>query len=119
MKGTLLIIRPTDIEQPETVLYDRQITGDELRTVVGGYLEKVPGFLSIGYKGFVMPCIAVCNEHGKLDKLPINEPATLCWERALRRQGMQLLDDKMQTPKDWLVGNVAVLFGDRDFMEAL
>jgi len=120
MLGTVIVIRPGDLDKdPEVKYYARAITADELRTIVGGYLEQVPGFLTIGYAGTVMTCVAFCNEYGKLDKLPVNEPATLCWERALRRQGLNLLDDKTNTPKDWLVGNIAVLFGDREFMEAL
>ena len=86
----------------------------KLQAVVGGYIEAVPSFNSIGYRGTVMDCVALCNEHGKLDHLPINHAATAAWERALRRNGHELLD-KNGTPKEWLVGNVAILFGDREF----
>jgi hypothetical protein len=116
----MVIIRPGDIDRdPEVVHYTRAVTAEELGTVIGGYVEAVPGFSTIGFAGVVMSCVAFCNEHGKLDKLPVNEPATAYWERSLRRQGMQLLDDKTQIPKDWLVGNVVVLFGDGEFMAAL
>ena len=74
------------------------------------------GFGSIGYGGTVMHCVALCNEHGETDHIPINQAATIAWERALRREGHQLLDQS-GTPTDWLVGPVLILFGDREFMK--
>jgi len=50
--------------------------------------------------------------------LPLNESATTAWERTLLRSSHEL-HDKSGTLKDWLVGPVIVLFGDREFMESL
>jgi hypothetical protein len=99
--------------------FDRPLTLEELQTVIGGNVQAVPSFSTIAFGGVVMDCIALCNEDGKRDHLPINQGATVAWERALRRVGLQLLDDKTKTPTDFLVGNVAVIFGDREFMAEL
>ena len=66
-----------------------------------------------------MNCVALCNEHGKLDHLPMNEIATALWSDALRRKGINLIDERSRKPVDWLVGSIVVLFGDREFMSEL
>ena len=91
-----------------------------MQTAVGGYIEHVPYFDSIAYGGVVMRCVALCNENGKIDHMPLNQGATVAWERALQRTGVgTLYDDKRGKPNDWLVGSIAVLFGDREFMSEL
>jgi hypothetical protein len=118
MRGTLILMRP-EREQPELREFDRALTLDEMREVVGGDIEQVQGFKTIGYGGTVMDCVALCNENGKQDNLPINHGATMAWGRALDRVGIELHDAKSGIPKDWLVGPVAVIFGDREFMSEL
>jgi len=118
LRGTMITIRPDAGIPVEVKGFARGPTLAELRTAVGGKLELVPGFVTIIYGGVVMDCKALCNEHGKLDGLPINNMATLVWERALRRTGAGLLGEHDKL-RDWLVGPVVVLFGDKDFMEAL
>ncbi|MBO0716444.1 MAG: DUF3846 domain-containing protein [Rhizobiales bacterium] len=93
-------------------------TLEELQEVVGGDIEAVQGFLSVQFGTATVRCVALCNENGKHEHLPINMAATLAWERALRRIGIELRDVS-GAPKEWLVGTVVVLFGDREFMEAL
>ena len=118
MRGTMLILRPHEA-RPEVKQFARAPTLDELKTAIGGgYLEAIPGFFSIGYGGTVMNCVAMCDEDGKRRKLAINDAATIAWEHALRRQGSTLLT-RDGTTTDHLVGNVIVLFGDREFTEAL
>jgi hypothetical protein len=118
MRGTMILMRPE--LQPELRTFDRAPTLEELQAVVGGDVQEVPSFRTIGFGDTVMDCVALCNEHGKADHLPINRNATIAWARALRRSGEgELYDDKSNTPKDWLVGTVAVLFGDREFMGEL
>jgi hypothetical protein len=114
----MVILRPGDTE-PEIKEFARAPTADELQTAVGGYIELIPGFISLAFGGTVLNCVAFGDEHGKLDHKPINQGATMAWERALRRRGMSLYDDKENKPKDWLVGTIAVLFGDREFMAEL
>ena len=81
--------------------------------ISGGYADLVPGFRTIGYAGVVMDCCAFCDEDGKRKQLHINELANDAWDQALRRTGMG------NAMGDYLVGQVAVVFGDREFMENL
>lgn len=117
MHGSLVILRP-EKNEPELCEFSRPLRADELHAAVGGYFEVVPGFVTVAYGGTVLDCVAFCNENGKLDHLPINQLATITWARALRRVGEELYGEG-NTPKDWLVGNVAVVFGDREFMREL
>jgi len=73
----------------------------------------VPGFRTIAYSSVVMDCHAFCDEDGKRKQLPINELANALWDQALRRTGA------MNVMGDVLVGQIAVVFGDREFMAAL
>src|SRR4051812_12742777 len=77
---------------------------EALQAEVGGFIELIPRFNHFGF----MPCIAYCNEEGKIHNLPMNAIATMLWHRALGHQ-----------PNDVLVGNVVILFGDKEFMRAL
>ena len=113
----MLIFEP-GAKSPELREYDRPPTLRELNDGVGGYLEVVPHFQSISYGGTVLNCVAFCNEYGKLDHLPINNTATHAWNLALKRQGLQLCDER-GIPKEWLCGSIVVLFGDREFMSEL
>ena len=88
-----------------------------MQKAVGGYLEVVPHFHSIDYDGAVRKCVALCNEEGKLDR-----PATDY--RTTRRDGYggkrcSAITASVAPFPDYLVGNIVVLFGDREFMEAL
>lgn len=118
MKGTMLILSPDgritrtdygDVALPEML--------DAMTKAVGGYIEKVPHFGSIEFDGAVRPCHVLCNEDGKLDRpapLPRNIHADALWAKALQR------DFNVASPSpDYLVGNIVILFGDDEFMEAL
>jgi hypothetical protein len=118
MKGTMLIMRPTE-DYPETKYYDQPPSLDELKTAIGGgWLETVPAFTTIGVSvrdgtsATVMDCVAFCDEESKLKKAPLNEGATAAWEQSVRRIGETNLND-------FLTGTVVVLFGDREFMNAI
>jgi hypothetical protein len=76
---------------------------------VGGYIEKVPGFDVVSLDGENHDCFALCNEEGKLRGLPRNDAATQAWWFAVAPNVL----------RDVLVGNVIVLYGDDEFMEAL
>lgn len=116
MKGTMIILRPND--DNETKPYNKPPTADELRTAVGGYLEPIPWFNTIGISvpgsghATLMNCVAFCDEEGKNKNKPLNECATDAWAKSVHRLGKGDL-------KDYLVGNVVVLFGDKEFMEKL
>lgn len=115
MKGTMLILRPGE-EAPEAIIYERRLELDDLRAGVGGYIEIVPYFNTIGYAGVVMDCIAFCNEYGKIENMRLNAQATMAWDMALKRVGRSLLRTTGQ-PADYLVGNIIIIFGDKEFME--
>ena len=117
MRGSIITIPPSG--EPVLREYDRPVELHELKAAIGGgYLEVVPYFNSISYGGTVMDCVAFCDEDGKRGHLPLNEPATKAWERALVRRGMALRTPQGEF-KDWLVGSIAVVFGDREFMAEL
>lgn len=77
-------------------------TLEELQAIVGGYIEVVPGFLT--YNGEL--CIAYCDEEGSLKNKARNERASALWREQTKRTGS-------------LRGDVAILYGDDEFMEAL
>jgi hypothetical protein len=115
MRGTMIIIDPAQ-EQPRAIPFDREPTLEQLKAGIGGgYLELVPGFTTIPWGGIVMDCRAFCDEDGKRKDLPHNQVATDLWQQALQRQGRSL----GRPPMDVLVGPIAVVFGDREFMAAL
>jgi hypothetical protein len=119
MKGTILTI---EIDGTETVrLIDGHPTLPLLKEAIGGgYIETVPGFDRYKHGGVVhKKCAAFCDEEGKLNNQPYNRRATVRWQEALLAQGLPGLigDDGM--PVDVLVGKVAVVWGDQEFMAAL
>jgi len=124
MRGSILVLKPPGA--PELREYDRPPTLEELRLAIGGGdLELIQGFETISWyatadtPGLVLRCAAFCDEHGKLEHQPLNELATELWADALRRRGLELFDDKTRKPKDWLVGQIAVVWGDKEFMAEL
>jgi hypothetical protein len=88
---------------------------DWLQERVHGYIERVPHFDCVEYQAAIHPCVAFCNEEGKLKGMAYNAVATELWAHAmpydLRRPDGQIIDV--------LCGPVVVLFGDAEFMAAL
>lgn len=80
----------------------------ELRESVGGDIELIPCFNEIVIDGTKWKCVAFCNEHGKLNRLPMNNQATEMWWNT-----MKFVTD------DYLVGDIAVVYGDETFMQKL
>lgn len=119
MHGTMLVFAPRTMGISE-ITFDRAPTLEELKGAIGGgYLEAVPGFDSVIYNDIVMSCVALCDEDGKRKRLDLNAAASIAWDRALRRQGETLVDLKTSRARDYLVGSVVVLFGDKEFMGSL
>ena len=92
-----------------------------LQETVGGYIERVPFFDCLPEsaalpKDYVQPCVAYCNEEGKLNGLPVNITATRMWANVLMCAGRIETVDEIG---DVLVGTIIVLWGDDAFMEAL
>lgn len=118
MRGTLLIFRPgkmaPDVKEidfaPLSELDRLQVLKDGIG---GGYIEAVPYFLTIEHAGELHRCIAFCDEDGKRKQLDHNIAANEHWRRAMRRAAGCSPDP------DYLVGDVAVVFGDAEFMEVV
>jgi hypothetical protein len=114
MRGTLLIFHPYETRPPEVRHVNGPPTLELLKEGIGGgYLETVPYFLTIDHDGVRHNCVAFCDEEGKLKQFDHNPEATIRWDQAMRRAvgcGCR---------PDYLVGQIAVVFGDREFMEAL
>jgi hypothetical protein len=118
MKGTALLYRPGSAG-PEITEFTASPGLEFLQSCVSGYVEAVPSFASIEYDGKIRPCVTFCNEEGKLDGLPLNQEATLLWDRALRRTRHSGLSCPDGTLADVLVGPIVVLIGDEEFIDSL
>jgi len=113
MQGTMLIFK-ADGSDKQVRQLDRAPVLEELKAAIGGgWIESVPYFDQIEWRGEWRKCWAICDEEGKLKGLDINPRATLLWEKSLRQtHGAVSMDDI-------LCGTVSVLFGDDEFMQAL
>lgn len=114
MKGSILIIRSYQERAPiPRIDLKKPPETDLLQSIVRGWLELIPGFDTILWDHKVIRCVAFCNEEGKLKNLPFNGSATMMWHIALQRaRGLQLFTDH-------LVGDIAVVFGNDEFMKKL
>ena len=71
----------------------------------GGRLEVVPQFTRFAGK----PCVAFCDEEGKLKNLPFNPTAHILWEAAA---GHTIRNDN-------LVGPIVIIVGAQGFLAGL
>ena len=117
MHGTLLVFQPHALPQVRECSQPPSL--EVVLAVVGGDLQVVSGFRSIRYCNMVMDCVALCDAKGNLEDLAMNNLATIAWKEALRRAIDAGLWRSEVMPTDPLVGTVAVLFGDPEFMDAL
>lgn len=102
MKGVMITIKPDGSKSEKA--FDRPPTLEELQKEVGGYLEVIPHFHTYQKRR----CVAYCDEEGKMKGKPVNARATLDWAGA----------SPVNSLGDVLVGNVVVLMGDKEFMDA-
>ena len=79
----------------------------------------MPYFTRVSVSGEMVPCVAFCNEDGKGRGLPINRRATLLWRAAISQHNDIPATMIPMLREDFLVGDVAILVGDKEFMEAL
>jgi hypothetical protein len=119
MKGTMLVLPPDGLTT--TTEFTAPVDLPTLRKAVGGYLEVVPYFGSIPYKGELRRCVAFCDEDGKRKELPLNVLACAAWDAALRREPLfkYLPANKRPSASDCLVGPIVVVFGDDEWMAEL
>lgn len=92
-------------------VYDRDPTLEELRAAVEGDIEKVPYWDGILVNSKTLPCVVLCNEHGKEKGMEYNMLATLLWKQAQKAADVEI--------DDVLVGPVVILFGCPEFMRNL
>jgi hypothetical protein len=85
----------------------------------GGRAVLVPGFTTIKHEGRLRRCVVFCDDAGKERAMPINLAATKLWDEALRRNGHLGLFRPGKATADVLVGPVAIVVGDDDFLDAL
>lgn len=104
-RGRLVVIAPDG--KTTSAPLDAAPSLDALQEAVGGYIEVVPLFNS--YEGG--PCVAFCNEEGKLDRLDYNPYATAAWRRALG------FDPRARG--DYLVGSIAIVCGPEELLREL
>ena len=109
MNGAALIFNPDD-PLPNVVGSTnwRDFNLAFLQKAVGGYIEAIPYFNDINVAGEVVPCVAYCNEEGKLRNLSPNMSATSLWGLSLARQ--------RRVPHDILLGPVVIIIGDAEFL---
>jgi hypothetical protein len=109
MKGRMLIVTPTG-SLPIKEL-DRYPDVEIFQKAVGGYIELIPYFNTIEWEGVLHQCFAFCDEQGKLKGKELNTPAIVLWKLALDRANRRM--------NDHLVGTIAIVWGDRKFMEEM
>jgi hypothetical protein len=106
MEGNFMfIIKPEDTKYSEGKILEALPTVDMLTYGVGGLIEIIPGFVKLAER----PCVAFCNEEGKLYGLPPNHLAHMLWEQNLGRI----------IREDQLVGNVVVVVGSPSFLRRM
>lgn len=105
MEGVMIIIPPDagkivrkDLVKPPAL--------EELKEAVGGYIELIPGFEAIQVGKALVPCVAFCNEEGKLKGLPVNIRFQAIWPEPWCNM-------------DMVAGPVVILYGSISFMRAL
>lgn len=102
MHGVVTIIKPDS--SIEVHHFSDVINLNQWQSFVEGNIEMIPNFNT--YKD--VRAVAFCNEEGKVRGLLPNRAATIEWYKALGFNA-----------DDVLVGNVAIVQGDTQFMEAL
>lgn len=108
MKGTMVIVRWNYEMESHDVTVEN--VAQEVRKAVGGDVELIPRFESYRDEhGQIRRCVAFCNEHGKLEQQPVNVYATHMWYTALN--GLMI--------NDYLAGDIAVVYGDDEFMRKM
>lgn len=119
MNGVMFTYQPGR-STPDAKPLDAAPTLEALQAGVGGDIEHVPMFDTIQDDGGAThKCVCFCNEEGKLDGLPVNNLATVLWDRALKRSGHHGLLQSNGRPADVLVGPIVVIIGDDELLEAL
>jgi len=111
MKGSIISILPDGTTTEFQIEGPPQL--EMLKGAIGGgHLEVVPYLDTVGIKGIVHKCIAFCDEEGKIKGLSFNRVANELWHLAQLARKRVVISDR-------LVGPVAIVYGDKEFMEEL
>jgi hypothetical protein len=111
VKGRLTIIPPQGAVSSKELAAPARLE-DLQAGLGGGYIELVPGFTR--YMG--KPCVAFCDEEGKLNGLPYNVRASELW---YGQMADTFCSKDTGWPLDVLVGPVVIVTGDAELMEEL
>ncbi|MET4190749.1 MULTISPECIES: hypothetical protein [unclassified Bradyrhizobium] len=113
MRGTITVIHPDGTV--ESKVLDHAAKLDDLKSAIGGgYMEKIPRFTKFKTDTGVVDCIALCDEDGSRKNMSPNRTATLAWSASLAAT-----DPAQPVVLNTLVGPVAILYGDKEWMKAL
>lgn len=102
MRGVIMTLNHDGTRFRQEVNYP--LIKKEIQYAVGSSVGIVPGFDKFAY----YDCIAFHNEDGKYRELPLNGVATSLWHECLKRKGIKT--------REYIAGNVAVVYGDKAFM---
>lgn len=116
MKGTIISL---DVNGNETFTETNTPKYELIVAAIGGgSLEVVPFFSHYTHNGKPVTCVAFCDENGKETGMLINQYATECWNKSLNASGRGSLMSEGELI-DYLVGKIAILYGDDAFMRAI
>lgn len=107
MAGRMVVVTPDGRETTQEVAGEGDTLLPLLQKTVGGFIQMVPQFSM--YQG--RKCVVFCDEEGKLKGRPPNNRATELWAQSLGVQPFRL--------GDHLVGDIAILLGDDEFLASL
>lgn len=110
MQGTIITLK-IDGSQLVTKLNRAPQLEDIKAAIGGGSIEIVPRFDRFQYEGNLIECVAFCDDEGKMKNLPVNVYATHKWAIMHNCDVEQL--------GDYLAGDIAIVFGDAEFMSEL
>jgi hypothetical protein len=121
MRGTILIIEPGKTSSKKCAEINGEPTLDKLKEAIGGgYIERVPGFDSVVIDNRKRKCVAFGDEDGKSKGMMVNAAATGLWHHALLARGHPgLVVAATGEIADFLVGPIALVYGDDEFMRSL
>ncbi len=115
MQGILRIIMANPGSTTRIIPLDRPVTQQEIQDAVGGPIGFISNFNTIIQEGTISLCYAFCDEQARHRQRPQNRAATTMWSQALvRRFGY----GQAELP-EVLLGSVAIITGDSEFLEAL
>lgn len=120
MHGKMIVFRP-GVADPTVTSYDTALPFAALPNAVGGYIELVPYFTSYHdpERGCPVFCYAFCNEDGKRLELPVNHAGQALWQDALDRFFAEARGAQPVKNHDILVGPLAIVTGDDEFLAEL